>query len=195
MRLHWKFLTGLACVVILIGVFWTHILWALGAILVNDQQPEKADVVLVLGGDFPGGRLTKAMELVRAGYAPSILISGPLMIYGVRERDLAIQYALAHGMRPDQLVSLVADDLSTQDEARDLIARMRRMGVRKYLLVTSAFHTGRAHRIFHSAAPDLEMRTVAFPDREKWCGGYWWSDRECRKTWFFEMTKNLANIF
>ena len=181
--------------VLLLAIFWTRILWAMGALLVDSEAPEKADIILVLGGDYPGGRLRKAMDLIRAGYAPRMLISGPLMIYGVHERDLAVKYALDHGMRPDQVIPFVADDLSTMDEAHHIIPRLRRMGIHKYLIVTSDFHTGRAHRLFHWAAPDLQMRTVAAPDPEKWCEGYWWITRECRKTWLLESTKNVTSLF
>ncbi|MDE3196071.1 MAG: YdcF family protein [Acidobacteriota bacterium] len=179
----------------MLAAFSTRILWGMGAILVNSQSPEKADIIVVLGGDYPGGRLRKAMQLVQQGYAPRILISGPLMIYGVHERDLAVQYALAHGMRPDQVIPFESHDLSTADEVRHIVPRLREMGVRTYLVVTSTFHTGRAHRLFHRAAPELEMHTVASPDRAYWCNGYWWTTRECRKTWLLEATKNVTSLF
>lgn len=163
--------------------------------LVNSEPPEKADIIVVLGGDYPGNRLIKAMQLVQQGYAPRILISGPLMIYGVHERDLAVQYALAHGMQSDQVIPFVGAELSTSEEASDIVPRLRQMGIHKYLIVTSTYHTGRSHRLFRRVAPDLEMRTVAAPSRGNWCGGYWWTTRECRKTWLLETTKNITSFF
>ena len=97
-------------------------------------------------------------------------------------------------MDPSQVIPLVKDDFSTTDEARDIVPELRKMGVHSILLVTSPSHTGRAGRVFRRAAPDLMIRTVAAAD-PRWCRGYWWTDRECRKTWILEESKNIADFF
>ena len=45
-----------------------HALWLpwLGDLLIHDDGPAKADIAVVLGGDFYGHRIEKAAELVRA---------------------------------------------------------------------------------------------------------------------------------
>jgi hypothetical protein len=48
--------------------------------------------------------------------------------------------------------------------------------------------------MFRRAGPDLEIRTVAAAD-PKWCRGYWWTQRECQKTWITEAAKNVAYLF
>ncbi len=58
-------------------VFHIPVLTALGTYLVVDQPPVKADAVVVLGGDEFGMRTVKAAQLVQAGYAPYVLLSGP----------------------------------------------------------------------------------------------------------------------
>jgi uncharacterized SAM-binding protein YcdF (DUF218 family) len=182
------------CAAVGIALFRQKILWEMGAMLVDNEAPEKADIVVVLAGDPAGHRLNKAMDLVRKGYAPRLLLSGPSMIYGVRDSVRAAEYALQHGMSPDQVIPLVRNDASTADEARDIVPELRKLGVRKYLLVTSPSHTGRAARVFRRAAPDLTVRPVAAAD-PLWCNGYWWTGRECRKTWLLEETKNIADAF
>jgi uncharacterized SAM-binding protein YcdF (DUF218 family) len=185
---------ALLCAAILIAVFSQKILWAMGAVLVNSQAPEKADMVVVLAGDASGHRLRKGIELVMDGYAPKIMLSGPFMIYGVRESLRAAAYAEQLGMRHDQVIPIERNDFSTNDEARDIVPVLRQMGVHRYLLVTSPSHTARAGRLFHRYGPDLELRTVAAPD-PAWCRGYWWTARECRKTWVTEAAKNVAYLF
>lgn len=184
----------IVCAVLVFTVFSQRILWAMGAALVANETPEKADIVVVLAGDSAGRRLRKGVQLVQSGYAPKLLLSGPAMVYGVRESLLAAEFAEKLGMRPDQVIPIVRDDFSTTDEARDIVPLLRQMGVHRYLLVTSPSHTGRAGRVFRRQGPDLEMRTVAAAD-PKWCGGYWWTNRECRKTWIEETAKNVADFF
>jgi uncharacterized SAM-binding protein YcdF (DUF218 family) len=182
------------CLVLLLTLFSQRILWAMGAVLVDDESPQKADIVVVLAGDNVGHRLQKGMQLVRQGYAPRMLLSGPAMVYGTRESVLAADYALKHGMSSDQVIPFIRDDLSTSDEARDIVPELRRMGIHRYLLVSSPSHTGRAGRIFRRQGPDLVVTTVAAADPH-WCRGYWWTERECRKTWLEEATKNVADFF
>jgi len=162
-----------------------------GRELVDSEAPQKADIVAVIGGDYKGNRITKAAELVRQGYAPRVLVSGAGSQYGHFESDLAIAYAVEKGYPREIFVALQYPSLSTADEARAVAARMRQMGVHKYLLVTSDFHTARATRVFRREAPDLEVHPVAAPDPD-WNNGRWWVTREGRKTWFFETVKTVA---
>jgi uncharacterized SAM-binding protein YcdF (DUF218 family) len=182
------------CAVLLVTIFSQKILWTMGAVLVNSQTPEKSDVVLVLAGDNAGRRVGEGVQLVKDGYAPKLLISGPFKVYGVQDSILAAQYAQKLGLRPDQTIPILRDYLSTSDEAHTIVPLLRQMGVHKYLLVTSQYHTGRAGRVFRRVGPDLEFRTVAAPD-PRWCRGYWWTQRECQKTWLLEATKNVADFF
>ena len=61
------------------------------------EQPQRADVILVIAGDWSGERILTGAELARQGYAPKVWVSGPMELYGVNEAALAINYALAHG--------------------------------------------------------------------------------------------------
>jgi uncharacterized SAM-binding protein YcdF (DUF218 family) len=175
-------------------VFSDPILRSLGAILVTDEPPQKSDIVVVIGGDFKGNRIVKGGELVRQGFAPKVLSSGSGDIYGHFECDLAIGYAVSHGYSADSFIGLRYPALNTLDEARAVIARLRQLGVHKYLLVTSDYHTARAGRIFRREARDLEEHTISAPDPD-WNGGRWWKNREGRKLWFNEFVKTITAPF
>src|ERR1700733_14835099 len=86
-----------AAAVALALVFQHALLAAAGSYLVRTEAPQKADIVLVLGGDGKGRRILGGAELVREGYAPQVLVSGPGSAYGFHECDLAIQYAVRNG--------------------------------------------------------------------------------------------------
>jgi uncharacterized SAM-binding protein YcdF (DUF218 family) len=180
--------------VLLAAVFHTAILGALGSYLVSAGPPEKADIAVVLAGDSAGNRIRKAGDLVRAGYIPRALVSGPAGIYGFYESDLAIQFAEKAGYPASYFLAFQNHGLSTKDEGEAVVAELRRLGTHTFLLVTSDYHTRRAGRIYRALAPDLRFSVVAAPDQHFSADG-WWKNREGRKTFAFEWMKTIAEWF
>jgi uncharacterized SAM-binding protein YcdF (DUF218 family) len=169
-------------------------LWAAGQVLVNSEAPRKADVVIVLGGDWDGRRVLKGAELVKEGYAPRMIISNGPYIYGRPESEMAADFAAARGYDRSSMICIQRTNDSTQEEAEKVPPVIRSLGAHVVLLVTSPSHTARATRVFRRMAPDLEFHPVAAPD-PKWCGGRWWTKRECEKTWFMEAVKTITAPF
>jgi uncharacterized SAM-binding protein YcdF (DUF218 family) len=173
--------------------FHTQILGALGSYLVHDEPPGRADVILVLAGDASGGRILKGGELVREGYAPKAIVSGP-EVYGVHECELAIALAERAGYPASYFVHFEHGAHSTAEEAQDAAPLLRSMGAKHVLLVTSDFHTRRAGRIFRAAMPDIAFDVVGADDAHFTPNG-WWKDREGRKTFVTEWMKTVAAWF
>jgi uncharacterized SAM-binding protein YcdF (DUF218 family) len=176
------------------AVFSRQILWALGAMLMNAGPPQTADIAVTMAGDTGGNRVLRAAELVREGYVPKVLVSGAGRQYGIPESTLAINFAVANGHPREYFIALQHPAFSTKEEAGYIIPEFRKLGVRKYLLVTSPHHTARAGRILHRAAPDLDMHIVA-AFGPHWNNGYWWTEREGRKIWLEEEAKTIAELF
>ena len=172
----------------------THSWWmaALGRMLVDDQGPAHAEIAVVLAGDYYGNRIVRAAELVKQGYVPRALISGPQTVYGQYECDLAIPFAVRQGYPADWFLRSPNSALSTRAEAAAILADLRRRGVHRFLLVTSDYHTARAARIYRAAAPDLGFRVVAAPDRY-FRPDTWWHNREGQKIFLIEWMKTVAN--
>lgn len=190
-----RFTLGLAFAFALIAVaIATHTVWLtwMGEALVRAQPPEKADIVVVLGGETRGRRILHAAELVRQGYAPRVLVSGAGYLYGAHESDLAVQYAVQQGCDPNIFIKFKHPATSTSDEALFVVPELRRLHVRKYLLVTSNYHTRRAGRIFRSVAPDLDAVVVSSEDAYLPVNS-WWKNRQPRKVFFDESIKTIAN--
>ena len=172
-------------------------LWlpALGRALVNDEGPASADVAVVLAGDTYGHRIQKGGELVRSGYVPAALVSGPSGFYGNYECDLAIPFAVKHGYPAEYFIPLRHAARSTRAEAQAVLQELRRRNVRRFLLVTSDYHTARAARIFRAAirasGGGMELRSVAAPDKF-FKADSWWRGRDSQKITFIEWTKTLA---
>jgi uncharacterized SAM-binding protein YcdF (DUF218 family) len=177
--------------VILAVLLHATILGALGGYLVRAGAPEKADIAVVLAGDFLGNRILKAASLVRDGYAPKVLVSGPPGVYGYFESDLAIPFAVKNGYPESYFVSFKHQAHSTMEEARAILPELRGMGVQKVLLVTSNYHTRRSGRIFRAMAPDLTFYVVAASD-PNFSPQRWWKNREGRKTFVIEWMKTVA---
>ncbi len=185
---------ALVIVVLLALVFHNAVLAGLGSFLVKAEAPQKADIALVLAGDSQGNRILTAAQLVRRGYVPKVLVSGPSGFYGYHECDLAIPFAVKAGYPESYFLHFENDARSTKDEARAAVPRLRQLGVHKILLVTSDYHTRRAGKIFRAAAPDLQFIVVAAPDVSFTAGG-WWHSRQGQKIAFIEWVKTVTEPF
>ena len=187
-----------ACLLLAAAAILGRSLWLplLGYALVHDDGPAKADIAVVLAGDLTGHRIEKAAELIREDYVPAALISGPRGFYGGHESDFEIAYAVRLGFPAQWFIALPHSALSTREEARVVLAELRRRNVRSFLLVTSDYHSARARRIFLAAERAMgggpAMRTVAVPD-EFFRPDSWWRNREGQKTAFFEWSKTFAS--
>jgi len=181
--------------VVFLGIiFHNAVLAEMGSYLINADPPEKADIAVVLAGDGEGNRILKAAQLARQGFVTQILVSGPSGNYGQYECDLAIPFAVKAGYPASYFVHFENDARSTQEEARDAIARLRQLGMHKVLVVTSDYHTRRAGKIYRAAAPDLQFVLVAAPDTSFTAGG-WWHNRQGKKIAFNEWLKTVTEPF
>jgi uncharacterized SAM-binding protein YcdF (DUF218 family) len=199
LRRRWPVLIRLVIVVvvffalaILTSSWW---LPAFGWALVRDDGPAKADIAVVLGGDPWGGRISKAGDMVRQGYVPAVLVSGPPGYYDQHECEPEIAWAVRHGYPEAWFIPFPDEARSTQDEARILLPELQHRNVHRALIVTSDFHSRRAARIFlkteRTMGIAIDIRMITAPDRE-FHPATWWRDRQGKKVAFTEWTKTLA---
>ena len=178
----------MAALVILLHPLW---LAGLGRFLVRAEEPFQSDMVVLLAGDGWGHRLRRAAELVRAGYAPKVLVSGPAGMYGLHESDLAIAYAVKLGCPAEWFIPLPNEATSTREETRAVLAELARRQVRRFIVVTSNYHTRRAGGLYRSQAPRAELRVVAAADPQ-FSPDNWWHSRTGRKLFLLEWQKTVA---
>lgn len=156
----------------------------------EEDKPQKADVIVVLGGDAFGTRILKAAELAKSGYAPYVLVSGPHSLLG-HESDTTIEYARRKGY-PVSLFRPLPHELdSTRSEAELIDGYLRSQNARKILLVTSNYHTARAARLLRKYAPGIDVLAVPASDPAFTPDG-WWKTREGQKMFFYESVKTIA---
>jgi uncharacterized SAM-binding protein YcdF (DUF218 family) len=168
-----------------------RILGTLGAQLVEASAPEKAELAVVLAGDITGRRILTAADLVKNGYAPVALVSGPNRVYGAHECDLAIAFAVKSGYPEAYFAHFENDVWNTGEEVAAIVLELHRRKVHKVLLVTSNFHTRRAAKLFRAAAPEITAIAIASPD-DNFTPDGWWRNREGRKIFLTEWEKTIA---
>jgi len=192
-RLGFYLIIVLALLLVLLGTE-RFLLAALGGFLVKAEPPARADIIVVLAGDYYGNRILVAGDLVRQGMAPKALVSGPAHFYGHYESDFAIPFAVQMGFPASYFIAFPNDGMSTSSEAEAVIGELRKLQVQRIEIVTSNFHTRRAGRAYRSRARDLEFRVVAAPDPYFTPDG-WWKNREGRKEFLMEWMKTVATWF
>ena len=173
-------------------VFHTALLTWAGSLLVEDDGPQKAQAIVVLGGDDFGTRIIKAAQLAQAGYAPYVIVDGPMKLVG-HESDMTIAYAEQKGFAASlfHALPLPARVDSTRTEAIYLGHYLQEHGIHNILLVTSNYHTHRAGYLMRKENPKLKMTVVGAPD-PYFTPSTWWKTREGQKTFLLEWAKTVA---
>lgn len=190
-----KFTLGLAAIAL--AAYFTRDWWlpAPGYFLIHSDAPMKADIAVVLAGDARGHRIEKAAQLVKEGYVPQVLVSGPPGIYGFNESDLAVQFIEREGYPAQWFIPFADASHSTKEESGYILHELERRNIHTFLLITSDFHSGRARRIFLATEKQMHyapaFHTITAPD-EFFHADSWWRNREAEKTVFMEWWKTIA---
>ncbi len=119
-----------------------------GSLLVVEDPPAQADVIVVLGGDGPP-RAAQAAKLWHEGKAPLVLVTG----YGDCDfiRDMLVRSGVDFAAVSTECLSL-----STWENATFSQPILSGMGARRAILVTSWFHSRRAVKRFRFVMPQIQ---------------------------------------
>ena len=167
------------------------ILMGLAGMLVTASPLEKADAAVVLGGEgcYAGCRLRAAVELYKAGWIGKLVLSGPRLGYGAYETEFSVPLAVSLGVPKSDILAVPSTVRSTAEEAQLLCPLLERKGIRSFYVVSSAFHTRRARRIFTRAGGG-RLRVLAYPAPDDWFPmDGWWRSREGQKIFVSETAK------
>ena len=163
---------------------------AAGQYLIENDGPQEADAIVVLGGDDFGTRIVKAAQLEGVGYAPYALVSGPPHLLGP-ESDETIEYARRQGYNSSLFRPLPSAVNSTRSETALIGKYLREHGAKKIILVTSNYHTRRAAKLMRKQNPQIWVVVVPAPD-PFFAPDTWWKTRNGQKTFLFEWMKTVA---
>ena len=149
-----------AATAVIAVLFHAPILPGLGNYLVLEEKPQKAEVIIMLRG-APTERILGAVDLYDAGWAPLIVIADSKSEPGREEfrkrvgsdfiRKSFTERAVEAMGVPEKDFHLIDREVQgTWDEARVALSFMQERGFKTMLLVTSRWHSRRAHLTFRS---------------------------------------------
>jgi uncharacterized SAM-binding protein YcdF (DUF218 family) len=198
LRKRWKLLVGVILLALL-AVFFRYA----GTLIVAEDSPEKADLIIVLMGSGPD-RILGAVDLYKEGYAPRILMVenwepgyALLESRGVkvpRDAEIEAMVGTQLGVPEEAFIILPGDARSTQEEAL-IISRYLQDNphIDKILLVSSKYHSQRSAIIFRWVIEDAEIISCPTP-YDGFDGDSWWRTRQDAKSVVMEYAK-LANFY
>jgi len=198
LRKRWKLLVGVILLALL-AVFFRYA----GTLIVAEDSPEKADLIIVLMGSGPD-RILGAVDLYKEGYAPRILMVenwepgyALLESRGVkvpRDAEIEAMVGTQLGVPEEAFIILPGDARSTQEEAL-IISRYLQDNphIDKILLVSSKYHSQRSAIIFRWVIEDAKVLSCPTP-YDNFNADSWWRTRQDAKSVVMEYAK-LANFY
>ena len=146
---------------------------------------------LALGGEDHGFPRTRhALDLFRAGYAPTVVFSGGTLKdagLACSSAQLSLEAARQLGL-PSRSAVIAPEAQSTYDEALNLRTMAQEHEWQTLILVTDAFHTRRAARTFRAVMPGVSVRVSAAPD-PRYDPVNWWRTENGLVSVFTELIK------
>ena len=150
-----------------------------------------ADAIVVLGGDATGSRIDHAVLLVKSGYLRAnglFVVSGGQLYADVTWSGVMAERATQPGIPPSQVLRQAAS-LTTAEDADHSGRLLMDRGAQSVLLVTSAWHSGRAYRLFRQALPEtvsLRSCPAKQPGPQDW-----WTDAATTRALATEWLKRI----
>ena len=186
-------------VILIMGIiFLEPLLSSVSRVLVHEDPLVKADAIVVLAGG-KGNRIEVAARLYREGFGEKLLFSGFRIYPETYTSSLMKTYALKLGVPEDNIITSNPDvEVSTRGESLANLELLKINRMKKFIIVTSAFHTRRTNLIYKRAVSLLEydVEFLVYPAPDPYVPiNSWWKIRSGQKGIFLEYTKSIAYYF
>lgn len=186
-------------VISIIGVIFSEpLLNSVSRSLVYEDPREKAEAIVVLAGGN-GNRIEAAARLYHEGFGEKLFFSGFRVYPETYTSGLMKKYAIKLGVPEDKIIASIPDvEVSTRGESIANLELLKKYHIKKFILVTSAYHTRRAKLIYKNSISlleyDIEFLVYPAPDPFVPIQG-WWKLRTGQKGIFYEYIKSIAYYF
>ncbi len=151
--------------VILLFITLVDVSGLLAKPITNDQTPQKADVIIVLGGGIVTDlkilpwsvqeRMKRGVELFDQGYADRMIVAGGQVSgQSYSESEFMREYAEFLGVPSKSIIEENASR-DTHQNAQNSLVIMNELGWSTALVVTSDYHTRRACNVFEKQSAEV----------------------------------------
>ncbi|MBM3422569.1 MAG: YdcF family protein [Chlorobi bacterium] len=187
-----SFLTFLAISVFSASVFAGVIFLSLGFVVSYPaEKPQKADVIIVLGGDS-GLRVEKGAELFNRGFAPNVLLTGiDARFYRPGNPNWRERRMRALGV-PKKAIKVDTESETTWEEAINAAETLRKKGWKSAIVVSDPPHMLRIHqtwsKVFEGSSKKI---TLVSTEPDWWNRFLWWKNKTSYRFVISEIKKNI----
>ncbi|MEW6261590.1 MAG: YdcF family protein [Thermodesulfobacteriota bacterium] len=179
-------------------------LQSLGQALIHEDQPARADLIVIPGGS-PVVRGLAAADWYRKGLAPKVFVHRgglerselvkKLDLSGTGDWGLTLRLLTSRGVPAEVIIIDEVFGESTLAEARRLKQYLQGRPERSLILVTSRYHSARAHRIFTDVlGPQYKIISLPSP-YDPFDPDQWWRHKEMAKNLFLEYQKTVFYFY
>ncbi|MEI8186377.1 MAG: YdcF family protein [Chlorobiaceae bacterium] len=154
-------------------------------------NPEKSDVIIVLGGDN-GLRVRKGAELYKAGYASHIIVTGiDERFYQPDHPNWRERRMMALGV-PKSAITVDTKSSTTWEEAENTSDTMEENGWLRAIVVSDPPHMLRLNQTWSKAFDGSSKKFILVPTNPVWWHPMlWWGNGKSFQFVMNEIKKNL----
>jgi uncharacterized SAM-binding protein YcdF (DUF218 family) len=154
-------------------------------------NPEKSDVIIVLGGDN-GLRVHKGAELYNAGYASHVILTGiDERFYRPGHPNWRERSMIALGV-PKKAIKIDLKSKTTWEEAENTSNTMEKRGWKSAIVVSDPPHMLRLHKTWSRAFEGSSKTFILVSTNPSWWHKVlWWKNRQSYQFVISEIKKNL----
>ncbi|MGA3200997.1 MAG: YdcF family protein [Bryobacteraceae bacterium] len=179
-----------AGLVVAFGIAAFFMLKGLGGWIIVSDPLEKADAIVVLGGNLPF-RSAEAARLFHEGWATRVWITAPesaseleavknLGLAATPVGQLSVRVLEVYGVPGSAIRVLSPHAEDTVEEIRLITSALTEAGLRRVIIVTSPTHTRRVRAIWRILARHGQRSFVHHIDRETFEPDRWWATERDR---------------
>lgn len=154
-------------------------------------NPEKTDVIIVLGGDS-GLRVRKGAELFNSGYASHVILTGiDERFYRPAHPNWRERRMIALGV-PKKAIRVDTQSTTTWEEAVNTADTMEKKGWKSAIVVSDPPHMLRLHQTWSKAFKGSSKRYILVSTKPEWWRPFvWWKNKKSYQFVINEIKKNL----
>ena len=175
--------------------FQDRLLNEVSKFLVHSDTLEPAEAIIVLSGSSTVNRIEAGVILFQKGLGKIIIISGEKIYPGYYTHSLMKNHAINLGVPADKIIaSGIEGETSTWGEGIHNLQKLKENKFKSFILVTSAFHTNRAHAVYEKLINHLgyDFKFMVYPAKDNRIPiNDWWKSRTGRKHIFLEYLSTL----